>query len=68
MLSPLGQTLTLSRALPLLKFRARDDAGTELYVSPRTAEVVLATTRRDRLLAWTGVIPHSWPRSPTPAG
>ena len=32
-------TLTLSRALPLLKFRARDDAGTELYVSPRTAEV-----------------------------
>ena len=51
-------TLTLSRALPLLKFRARDDAGTELYVSPRTAEVVLATTNRDRLLAWTGVIPH----------
>ena len=51
-------TLTLSRALPLLKFRARDDAGTELYVSPRNAEVVLATTNRDRLLAWTGVIPH----------
>src|SRR5687767_12901018 len=51
-------TLTLSRSLPLLKFRARDDAGTELYVSPRTAEVVLATTNRDRLLAWTGVIPH----------
>ncbi|HEY6506708.1 MAG TPA: PepSY domain-containing protein, partial [Vicinamibacterales bacterium] len=51
-------TLTLSRALPLLKFQARDDTGTELYVSPRTAEVVLATTRRDRLLAWTGVIPH----------
>ena len=51
-------TLTLSRALPLLKFRARDAAGTELYVSPRLAEVVLATTNRDRLLAWTGVIPH----------
>ena len=51
-------TLTLSRSLPLLKFRARDDAGTELYVSPRTAEVVLATTNRDRLLAWIGVIPH----------
>jgi hypothetical protein len=51
-------TMTLSRALPLFKFRARDEAVTELYVSPRSAEVVLATTNRDRLLAWTGVIPH----------
>jgi hypothetical protein len=51
-------TLTLSRGLPFLKFRARDDAATELYVSPRTADVVLATTKRDRLLSWLGVIPH----------
>lgn len=51
-------TMTLSRALPFFKFRARDDAQTELYVSPRNADVVLATTRKDRLLAWLGVIPH----------
>jgi len=51
-------TMTQSRALPLLKFRALDDDKTELYVSPRNAEVVLATTNQDRLLAWLGVIPH----------
>ena len=42
----------------LQKYAADDDAGTELYVSARSAEVVLATTRRDRFLAWIGVIPH----------
>ena len=49
-------TMTMSRALPLLKFQTPDE--TQVYVSPRTAEVVLATTSRDRLLAWVGVIPH----------
>jgi hypothetical protein len=42
----------------LRKFVANDDAGTLVYVSPRTAEVVLTTTSRERLLAWIGVIPH----------
>jgi hypothetical protein len=59
-------TLTLARLGTLQKFTVDDDAATEVYVSPRTAEVVLATTRRDRMLAWTGVIPHwmyfSWLR------
>jgi hypothetical protein len=49
-------TLTMSRTLPLLKFETAD--ATQVYVSPRTADVVLATTRQDRLLAWVGVIPH----------
>jgi len=59
-------TLTLARRGGLQKFVVDDDADTEVYVSPRTAEVVLATTRRDRTLAWIGVIPHwmyfSWLR------
>ena len=59
-------TLTLARRGGLRKFVVDDDAGTEVYVSPRAAEVVLATTRRDRTLAWVGVIPHwmyfSWLR------
>ena len=51
-------TLQTREGLPAHKFRVSDDAGTELYVSRRTAEVVLATTRRERLLAWLGAIPH----------
>jgi uncharacterized iron-regulated membrane protein len=51
-------TLQLARRGGLQKFTVGDDARTELYVNPRTAEVVLATTSRDRLLAWVGVIPH----------
>jgi uncharacterized iron-regulated membrane protein len=51
-------TLQLARRGGLQKFTVADDARTEIYVNPRTAEVVLATTSRDRLLAWIGVIPH----------
>jgi uncharacterized iron-regulated membrane protein len=51
-------TLTAGRQGGLQKYAADDDAGTELYVSPRSAEVVMATTRRERMLAWMGVIPH----------
>jgi PepSY-associated TM region len=50
-------TLQLGRELPLYKF-VDDDAGTEVYVSPVNAEVVLATTARDRALAWIATIPH----------
>lgn len=51
-------TLSLRRSLPLLKFSAGDARGTELYVSPESAEVLLATTRADRARAWIATIPH----------
>lgn len=51
-------TLLNARSMPTHKFRLDDDAGTELYVSPRTAEVIVATTGRERALAWIGTIPH----------
>jgi hypothetical protein len=63
-------TLQLARRGGLQKFVANDDAGTEIYVSPRSAEVVLATTSLDRTLAWIGVIPHwmyfNWLRANQP--
>ena len=51
-------TLTQRRQMPVYKFRVDDTAGSELYVSPRTAEVTVLTTRRSRALAWIGTIPH----------
>lgn len=42
----------------LHEFVVDDDAGTEVYVSPRTANVVQETTRAKRALAWLGTIPH----------
>ena len=50
-------TLVQSR-LPLHKFRVNDERGTELYVSPATGEVTMATTRSGRALAWISTIPH----------
>ena len=51
-------TLGLRNQLPLEKYTAQDDQGSELYVSRATATVLLHTTSRDRLLAWLGAIPH----------
>ena len=51
-------TLTNNRSMPLHKFHIDDGAATQLYVSPRTAEVAVVTTRRRRALAWIGAIPH----------
>ena len=51
-------TLTQDHQMPVHKFRVDDGAGTELYVSPRSAEVTVLTTRRSRMLAWIGTIPH----------
>jgi hypothetical protein len=51
-------TLVQSRQLPLHKFRVHDERDTELYVSPRTGEVTMVTTRRGRALAWISTIPH----------
>jgi len=55
--SPDQWTLTV-RQSPLYKFAADDDAGTEVYVSGRSADVVMFTTRASRALAWVGAIPH----------
>lgn len=51
-------TVGARRELPLYKFRVEDGHGTQVYVSPTSAEVTLATTSRTRLLAWIGTIPH----------
>ncbi len=51
-------TLLLGRSLPLVKFRAHDAAGSEIYVSPDDADVALVTTARSRGLAWLATIPH----------
>jgi hypothetical protein len=51
-------TLQLGRELPLEKFAVDDGRGTEVYVSPTTAMVVLATTARTRAFAWVATIPH----------
>jgi uncharacterized iron-regulated membrane protein len=51
-------TLLQSRQMPLEKFRVNDEDGSELYVSPRTGEVTLLTTRSQRALAWMSTIPH----------
>lgn len=51
-------TIAERRAMPLHKYLVDDGAGTELYVSPRTAEVIVHTTRASRALAWVAAIPH----------
>jgi len=51
-------TLTLMRQLPLYRMTADDQAHTDIYVSPETAEVVQVTTRASRALAWISTIPH----------
>jgi hypothetical protein len=51
-------TLSQGRAMPEYKFAASDGRGSEVYVQPRLAEVVMHTTRQSRFFAWIGVIPH----------
>ena len=43
---------------PLNKVHMDDRAGTVVYVSARTGEVVLATTRWQRFWNWLGSVPH----------
>jgi uncharacterized iron-regulated membrane protein len=43
---------------PLLLIALGDADGTELYVSARTGEVALDTTRDERIWNWLGSIPH----------
>jgi hypothetical protein len=51
-------TITERRSLPLHKVVVDDDRGTVVYVSEQTGEVAVATSRRSRLLAMAGAIPH----------
>jgi hypothetical protein len=46
------------RVRPLYHVALDDAAGTELYIASATAEVVLRSTSRTRMLAWAGAIPH----------
>lgn len=43
---------------PLYLIALGDDAGTKLYVSSRSGEIVLDTDRRERVWNWLGSIPH----------
>jgi len=43
---------------PLFLVSLGDEDGTELYVSARTGELALDTTRRERIWNWLGSIPH----------
>lgn len=45
-------------ARPLWRVRLGDAAGTELYVSARTGELVQQTNRWERGWNWVGAIPH----------
>jgi hypothetical protein len=46
------------RHRPLFRVALGDAAGTEIYVSSRTGEVVLYTTRRERGWNWAGSVLH----------
>ncbi len=49
---------TARRNKPVHHFRFDDPKATEIYVSGSSGEVFQQTTRRERVLAWLGVIPH----------
>ena len=46
------------RDRPLKRIALDDDAGTEIYLSAATGDVVLTTTRNQRLFNYTGSIIH----------
>jgi hypothetical protein len=51
-------TLQSRGAMPMHRFALDDDAGTRLYVSEVTGEVVLRTTSRERLWGYLGPVIH----------
>jgi hypothetical protein len=67
LIEPDQWTFEDTRALPMHKVVADDNAHTHLYISEGTAEVQLLTTRGTRVAAWFAAIPHwmyfSWLRS-----
>ncbi len=44
--------------LPFYKCTMTDDACSEVYVSARSGSILQRTTRKERFLAWIGIIPH----------
>ncbi len=50
-------TLQLQSRLPMHRI-GEDDSTRRLYVSDRTGQVVLETTRLSRLWGWLGAVPH----------
>ncbi len=50
--------LTAGGNQPVHHLAFNDAAGTEVYVSATTGEVIQDTNRRERALAWVGAIPH----------
>jgi hypothetical protein len=51
-------TLQARAALPMYRFALDDAAGTRLYVSAVTGEVVLRTTRKERFWGYLGPVIH----------
>lgn len=51
-------TLQARAFLPMYRFTLDDTAGTRLYVSERTGDVVLRTTRAERIWAYLGPVLH----------
>jgi hypothetical protein len=51
-------TLQARGQMPMFRFALQDAAATRLYVSERTGEVVLRTTRRERIWAFLGPVLH----------
>lgn len=43
---------------PLYRFALNDEAGTTVYVSSKTGEIVQNATRRERAWNWVGAVPH----------
>jgi uncharacterized iron-regulated membrane protein len=43
---------------PLYKFALEDEAGTIVYVSSKTGEIVQNATRSERFWNWLGAVPH----------
>jgi uncharacterized iron-regulated membrane protein len=49
---------TAPRNRPANRIALHDAAGTEIYVNGTTGEIFQETSRRERVLAWLGAIPH----------
>jgi hypothetical protein len=49
---------TARRNRPVYRVDFDDPAGTEIYVSGRSGEVIQDTDRRERVLGWLGAVPH----------
>jgi uncharacterized iron-regulated membrane protein len=51
-------TRAYARIAPFWRVRMADDAGTDLYVTRSTGEIVQNTDRRERMWNWLGAVPH----------